>query len=100
MFTLAVGEWSLLLTIGEETFKSVCLAHLRDQVIALAPFWICLTRCLIAFAPDLTALDREEVETADWSDEQDDLVEDLVDDFVKEGGIRRVKKRILLTFKW
>ena len=47
---------------------------------------------LIAFAPDLTALDREEVETADWSDERDDLADDLADDFIEERGIRRVKK--------
>ena len=73
-------------------FKSVCLAHLRGQAIALAPFLIHLMPHSIAFAPDLTALDREEVETADWSDEHDDLVDDLVEDFIKERGIRRVKK--------
>jgi hypothetical protein len=76
--------------MGEEMFESACLAHLRGQAIAMAPFLIHLTPCLIAFAPDLTALDREEVETADWSNECDDLV----DDFVEEGGIRRVKKDI------
>ena len=48
--------------------------------------------CSIAFAPDLTALDREEVEMADWSDERDDLVDDLAEEFIEEWGIRRMKK--------
>src|ERR1700733_8079495 len=103
MFTLAVGEPSLSLAMGEETFESVCLARLRGRAIALAPFLIRLTPRPIAFAPDLTAFDREEIETADWSDEHDDLVEDFVEYCVKRQGIKRVKKKkksILLTFKW
>ena len=58
----------------------------------LAPFLLRLMPRLIAFAPDLTALDREEVETVDWSDEHDDLVDDLAEDFIEERGIRKVKK--------
>jgi len=32
---------------------------------ALAPFLICLTPCLIAFAPDLTLLEIEDVDSDD-----------------------------------
>jgi len=59
-------------------------------MIILVPFLIRLTPHLIALALDLTAFEREEVETADWSDERDDFADDFV---IKEWGIRRVKKR-------
>ena len=58
------------------------------RAIALAPFLTCLTPCPMTLALDLMALDREEAETADWSDEREDLAEDLAADFVvEEGGI-------------
>jgi ABC-type proline/glycine betaine transport system permease subunit len=37
-----------------------------------ALFLLCLTPCLTALVPGLTALEREVVEAADCSDERDD----------------------------
>jgi len=45
-----------------------------------------LTPHPIAFALDLMALDREDVEIVDLSDECDDLADDLADDFAKRGA--------------
>ena len=75
---------------GEETFESACLARLRGRAIELAPFLIRLTPRPTALALDLTALDREDVETADWRDEREDLAEDCV---FQDWGIRKVKKK-------
>jgi hypothetical protein len=61
----------------------------------LAPFLIRLMPRPTALALDLTALDREDVETADWRDEREDLAEDCV---FQDLGIRKVKKRELTHF--
>ena len=86
---LGVGSLPSLLTTGEETFESACLICLRGQATELAPFLICLMLRPTALEVDLTAVDGEDVETADWRDECEDLAEDC--DF-KDWGIRKVKK--------
>jgi hypothetical protein len=50
---------------------------------------ICLMLQPTALALDLTAVDMDDVETADWRDEREDLAKDCV---FKDWGIRKVKK--------
>jgi hypothetical protein len=88
---------SACLIAGDKTLDSACfdcLARLRGQTIAVAPFLIRLRPCPIAFALDLAALDTED--DVDWSDVHDDFAED----FVELGGMSRVIKveDPLLTF--
>src|ERR1700733_4820555 len=86
---LGVGSPPSSLTAGEETFESACLTRLRGRAIELAPFLICLMPRPTALALDLTAVDMEDVETADWRDEHKDLAKYCV---FKDWGIRKVKK--------